>query len=1080
MGSSIKINSISIDLADEINKAKCEHFSIRGFVAEIRERDHRKCWPFSTDTVELGDTHQSYSLPSLTVLKSRWWRCPSCIRDINTKEIINHDCLLKPRSRSVIESKLDVGSSAMPNKRKLKSLIGNGKKEKKNDKKKATLLKKVCGKAKDSSIFKRKSKKLAKPDNVNKRRKEKVNISMKISRKKSREAVNTSGEAMTAFRSSDIAGVVDDTPEKTSKKSDRNSRVLSKRDGSDNNVSPGSTRSLLGMHRRKTRKVRLLSELLSDGNKRTPSKTESVRGRKRKYPENEATMTNYASRVLSTIGKTSEKPSKSCDSEENTVSAAESRPSDDSQSTDSGLDREPIKGKQRNRRFQVAEERFPETLQKNPYDYSSFAGKELVPCTLHTQRTEKEPGLVQKRKRKAMIDNKKSTVITFGNNMDDRDLTKPRKTDRFSEAGPRDTMPQSTRDLLNSKWLDRSLDKFLEPDGHFDKYTPQVDDRRVFPFSLQEKLHYKDDDLAIRGTNYFRDFGSYSTTPTNADGCLRGGVNVDFSSNRNTTRPSSMNDKLKHISFTEVGDSSRDRQKDISVARNKGKEVAVQELSAAPRIQSNTSEHMDDIPMEIVELMAKNQYERCLPDKEEDKQPTSSVSKNALLIDLNETYDYSMENTLRQPKHLGSNTWNGEATATTNKQSSLEFFPTSQFGQQPYNNVPSGFAFNRENQSSSIHFTGLVGPNRQSSGNSQWLGNVPTTMANHHNQSQSSFRVLRPCNTCQSVQQHQYREAPHPIWPSSMASSHGHRQTFLNMSHTFMDHHHQSTKLDNPNTMNLSFGNERISSKTSESYSNESSIPAMHLLSLMDPRLRSNIPIDQNRNTTFMERPFSPVNQLKELTGIQHNTKQWPFGFCSTTPETSRENFAVVPQVGTSSFPFQSQNTSAENSDLTFKASWNHRHHHHQEKQSKRKDNNFTPIYNNNNHHHQKPIFPSTDSDPGRFRLLGASDSMALPLKFHMKDKAKKHKTRKPQSNNNNAASAWPPPTSTPGFFFCSVNRNPADFTVADAPGNVYMIKGEDLKLRKDAGFRKKQSLYNKQNALKGNKNSIAPATENA
>ncbi|KAG2243566.1 hypothetical protein Bca52824_094587 [Brassica carinata] len=70
---------------------------------------------------------------------------------------------------------------------------------------------------------------------------------------------------------------------------------------------------------------------------------------------------------------------------------------------------------------------------------------------------------------------------------------------------------------------------------------------------------------------------------------------------------------------------------DISTAHGKGK----------------ACEHIDDIPMEIVELMAKNQYERCLPAREEDKQPpqaTTSVSKNALLIDLNETYDNSMDN----------------------------------------------------------------------------------------------------------------------------------------------------------------------------------------------------------------------------------------------------------------------------------------------------------------------------------------------------------------------------------------------------------------------------------------------------
>lgn len=433
----------------------------------------------------------------------------------------------------------------------------------------ATLLKKVRRRAKDASTVKSKSSKLPSPEQASKRSREKANISMEISLKESQEAVNGSPE---------IAGVVDDTPKKLIKKNHSNSHVLMERDERDNVSS--ESRDLLGhnpecmtgLHRRKSRKVRLLSELLSNRSKETLSKRESVRGRKRKSSGEEECRppetTNYASRILSTIGKTSENASKSCDSEGNTVSGAESKPSVESQSTDSGFDKDPIKGKQRNKRFQVVDERFPETSQKDTYDYaspvhSSFAGKEFVPCPLHIQRTEEELSLAKKRKRKATIDKKKSTVITFSNNVDDGNLMKLRKPDNFLQAGPRNIMPQSTRDFLNSNWLDSSFDKLSASDGHFNKYTPQRDDRPVFPLPLKEQSRYKQDDHAMLkgiGTNHFRDFGS-SFKSTNADGCLRTGVNVDFSSKRNTTRPSSLNDNLRQTSSTEVADSSCALQK---------------------------------------------------------------------------------------------------------------------------------------------------------------------------------------------------------------------------------------------------------------------------------------------------------------------------------------------------------------------------------------------------------------------------------------------------------------------------------------------------------------------------------------
>ncbi|XP_010453201.1 PREDICTED: protein EMBRYONIC FLOWER 1-like isoform X2 [Camelina sativa] len=1090
MGSSIKINSISIDLAgaaNEIDMVKCDHFSIRAFVAETRERDHRKCWPFSEESISLVD-QQNYALPSLSVPKFRWWHCMSCIKDIDADG--TKDCGLHSNSRTI------GNSSVIPSKSKLNSLTiidqekerktdiaGNAVEEnldvnceriQKDDQTATTFLKKGRGRPTNASIVRSKSRKLASPEQVgNKRSKEKVNKQ------------DVDHQAVTTFGSSEIAGVVEDTPPKATK----NHKGI--RGGlleCDNGSSESINLAMSGLQRRKSRKVRLLSELL--GNTKTSGggssnirkeqsafKKESVRGRKRKsLPEN-----NYVSRILSTNGATSENASKSCDSDQGK-----------SESTDSGFERTPIKGKQRNRRFQVVDEFVPplpcETAQEGVKEHeadpskrstpvhSLFTGKDSVPCPPGTQRTEKKLSLAKKKTKKHVTDNGKSTLISFNTGIDGNQV--------ISQTGPSVNIVSHTRDLLNEKSL---FDNRLASEGYFRKYIPQPNDKPVTSLHLQDNDHVR---LRDAEPNCLRDFSSSSKSSTG--GWLRTGADVvDFRSNNNnnTNRPSFSNFKLRYApSSTEVADVSRVLQKDASGADRKGKTVMVQEHDGAPRSQSHdrkettTEEQNDDIPMEIVELMAKNQYERCLPDKEEDvsnKQPsqeTAHKSKNALLIDLNETYDngISLEdnnNTSRPPKPCGSSARREEHFPMgKQQQNSHDFFPIS----QPY--VPSPFGIfppTQENRASSIRFSGH---------NCQWLGNSPTVAT--QNPSPSSFRVLRACDTCQSVPN------SHPIWPSSMIppQSH-HKPVSFNIDQSAKPGMLSQTA-NNENTWNLNFvaangkqkcgtnselsfgckhaaGLSSSSSRPIDTFSSESSIPALHLLSLMNPRLRSTTPADQHGNTKFTKRHFPPVNnQSKEFIELQtgdsskttYSTKQLPFDFYNkrfAQDSSSRKSFPIIPPLGTSSFSFQNA-----------QASWSP---HHQEKKAKGKDTFAAPVYNNTN---EKAAFASSN-DQAKFQLLGASNSMMLPLKFHMTDKEKKQK-RKAESCNN--ASAWPLKNSGP--IVCSVNRNPADFTIPE-PGNVYMLTAQNLKIRKRTTFKKKPSLC-KQDAMKHTNKPVCPPTENA
>ncbi|KAK9273954.1 hypothetical protein L1049_018766 [Liquidambar formosana] len=84
----IKIDSISIDLvnANEKNEVEtCEHFSIRGYVAEIRKKDRKICWPFSIAGKHNKLDEQICTLPPLDVTKFRWWRCQNCLHEIDAE-----------------------------------------------------------------------------------------------------------------------------------------------------------------------------------------------------------------------------------------------------------------------------------------------------------------------------------------------------------------------------------------------------------------------------------------------------------------------------------------------------------------------------------------------------------------------------------------------------------------------------------------------------------------------------------------------------------------------------------------------------------------------------------------------------------------------------------------------------------------------------------------------------------------------------------------------------------------------------------------------------------------------------------
>ncbi|KAJ8543762.1 hypothetical protein K7X08_025380 [Anisodus acutangulus] len=117
LGSLIQIESITIDLNIPMPKKEegnCQHFSIRGYVAEMRKKDRRICSPFISTSDDRSISEEQ--LPPLDVPKFRWWRCKNCIHEIGTQNAGEEIEILSPSCRSrLISANMASTSSSTTN-----------------------------------------------------------------------------------------------------------------------------------------------------------------------------------------------------------------------------------------------------------------------------------------------------------------------------------------------------------------------------------------------------------------------------------------------------------------------------------------------------------------------------------------------------------------------------------------------------------------------------------------------------------------------------------------------------------------------------------------------------------------------------------------------------------------------------------------------------------------------------------------------------------------------------------------------------------------------------------------------------
>ncbi|XVE71038.1 hypothetical protein DITRI_Ditri10aG0118000 [Diplodiscus trichospermus] len=1197
----IKTGSISIDLNnanDDIDTGKCEHFSIRGYASEMRKRDWKKCWPFALDGGQNISEEQNCKLPPLLVPKFRWWCCQNCLQEIGAKGCINGE-------RTVADSSSKVKSfGSCPNVSShgdavtwLSDLQQVGKINVESRKHDADTCLNV-----DSSdchpLFIDKSEKRAEIADIpivgqNDVLENTINKETHISNYAGIEVISSlmqqslciddkgvklpqsnpkcivmgatethqtgkhasacdqQMELVKACGSYGTTSMVNRVPDAIKTHSAEHPSL--ELDDCDY-ASSESAEILLGiasgsLHRRKTRKVRLLTELLGkNGGEKTdlmstedspstaipdapvgidsmpaPQGQVNIQGnvasslahsRKRKLPPDEEWRPGEMSsphnghKALRTFKRGAETDNGIASSDsEGTVNRSSSQAAVKSHLVRFKVDKSPILGKKKKKKTQNSDgclslslsgENMQKERQKKPADITKNNATDIIPYKSEdvstgngldtfpefSQKAEKRSNLLKKKSKMHQDHDGHGSAIPWNNAILREGMTS-RKDVRIREIGSIAVPLEVTRDASAEKGLQFSLNNCLPAKRYDAKYSTPIRDEVpcILPWRRQVLSEYE-----IGRKDLKMNYVGESSFPS------KSGMHVDLNNNPTTYRIPFLNEKQMLRSHAEVGNCSLIKQVDFSGTSNNGKTVELQDHSTVPRKHYDQQAEMaseqgglDDIPMEIVELMAKNQYERCLPDSEIDKQlsKTTNSTRNNQRVDLNKVYGNEEMSLFHEktdkPKPQAKDGRIGKIARGDNVESrgqkSVDYFPhVNQLGQS-YS--PAGFRpfhLCGEKPLNGVGFSGSNSSRQNSAQNCQWIGNMVGQRSSH-----ASMQASGACNTCHSAPQ-QNKEAAR-LWPSMMPSmipnsvpylygipekcahqvpkvdvlshcpgslpkkdtSGNDDWNFLSLASNFEKH---SRKFDSQ-VLRRTHADYPFACKHNGSldlYSNET-IPAMHLLSLMDAGLQSGAPVDVDGNQRFGKKTsFLHGHHSKEFLSLPSggygiNSMKQPSHDCygkSHIPESFCECMSATPALGPST-SFQHDKSFKKATDFTGQFSLKSR-----EKDKKKCSDSQRQ---NRNNRSQKLVSSSSglNTTCGSIPVhsmpklvLGSSDFMMFP---HAIESA----TRQKREACTMGGTLFDPKCGSDKEI-CCINRNPADFSVPEA-GNVYMIRGEDLKL---------------------------------
>ncbi|XP_039012195.1 protein EMBRYONIC FLOWER 1-like isoform X1 [Hibiscus syriacus] len=1203
--SPINIDSISIDLInanDDIGARKCEHFSIRGYASEMRHKNWTKCWPFALDGVQSISEEQDCKLPPLLVPKFRWWCCQSCLHEIGSDGNVNEErtfanngsklktfgsCphlsssnggatiqlsdLQQSVKINVVSGKSDVSARVNVNssdKSEKAAKVANipiiGQTDLlENNISKETHISKFAGIDVISSLMKRTfhignkvaplqlDKPSIKDNEIAGYTIPESNPSCTVNdATETHQAENhasTFVQQMEFVKTRGPFGVVNmvngvSTAEYPSLELDDCDYASSE-----------SAEILLGSSsgRRKTRKVRLLTELLGkkEDEKNDLSSSEdspstaipdasmaidsvsaphdqvSFQGnvasnlslsRKRKLPQDETrrlgemSSPNSGNKNLWTFNRGAETtdeipiPDSDC-----TVNGSVSQTGAKSHLVSLKVYKSPTAGKMKNKKTQNFDEclsvvlsreklqkqkqkKAGDTTKSNAIDIvqykSNDASKdsELDPFSESAKKAEKNSNLLKKRSKMHQDLDGPAFPIPWNNGLL-RECPTSRKDVEIQQTGS----VSVAQDASAERRMQFSLNNFLPAKTYDGKYISPIRDGLPPLLPWQGHVHTEYEigrkDLKMNSVG-----NSGFPFKSELEAYLWKRMHVDLNSNQTTQRIPFLNEKQEHYSCADVGSCSLVQQMDFRGKSNNGKSVELQDYSAiASKNYDQRAERAsgqgasDDIPMEIVELMAKNQYERCLPDREIDKQPletTNNTRSHQIRVDLNKVYGNEemslLHETTQKPKPRAKNRKIGKIERD-DMHKSVDIFSHLDWNQYNMSQLEQSFStasfkssLCREKPLNGFQISAANSSRQNSAQNWQCIGNMVGQRS-----PQASVQALEVCNSCHSAPQ-QNKEAAN-LWPSTVPNnmpylfgipqrcrdqvanvdvlSHCHRnlqkgnasgnddRNFLNQASSFEKH---ARKFDSEvlrTHADYPFACKHNGMGSIDLYSNET-IPAMHLLSLMDAGLQSGAPVDVDGNQGYVKKTSSHGHHHSKVfsslpsRGDRTNSMKHATYDCygkSHLPESLCECTFATPAASPTSFLHDKSFKKASyfTAQLSLKSREKEKKFSDSQRQNKNCRSQKTASSNSGINTCGTCTFHSMPK-----MVLGTSDFMMFRTQLQALVSANKQN----QDARTMSGTLFHPKSGSENEM-CSINRNPADFSAPEA-GNIYMIGGEDLK----------------------------------
>lgn len=458
---------------------------------------------------------------------------------------------------------------------------------------------------------------------------------------------------------------------------------------------------------------------------------------------------------------------------------------------------------------------------------------------------------------------------------------------------------------------------------------------------------------------------------------------------------------------------------------------------------------LDDIPMEIVELMAKIQYENTLHDTAKDQSHLDTrKSPSYQNLRLSSEYENGDLKLLQDEGSTGEQVLAKHVKKLHNAKSKavdINYSPQVNMDYEIMNQVQQN-----QNQDPFKGHGVLLSQYHENPNVSKRNKDI---MGNNYKKSSGAFVGVSACNTCQIAET---SKEPFHLWSSSMVPI-THIPAQRNVAPNFLLQSpdlkalmlEDKSKSEEPNKgfiMENSSGENTYTLRpkemklqspvgSSDFYSNDK-ISALHLLSLMDahsgqnvnrnprvakrssliPHWSSSKDIDFSayRASEKMRHPSSDYSTINSLASGKHN--------CSSS---------TAPTLGSSSWlEFHENIRNGVMSQVPLKVP----------EKAQKKCSDLVGLTGSNSQTYAATVCtPVHNQQKNEFH--GVSNSVIIPPKYRTEDKSEKEHLR------STTGSVWPL-----GYRLqmgtCTINRNPAEFSIPDA-GNVYTIGGSELRFGK-------------------------------